>query len=89
MVTYRVPWFTGFAPEPEWPEERPEDWPEDDIWPPEHKPLPVCQPGALIGGEVVWYALPAGLRTKSFDIEGKTGVVTSEKEVNIPGWEKV
>lgn len=91
MPTYTVPWYIGPAPVEPWPDTPPEDWPEEEAWPPPPvEPANLCQPGALDeNGEIVWYPLPGGLTTKSFDLEAKTGTVHSKSAVDIPGWQEV
>lgn len=91
MFTYKVPWYIGPAPVEPWPDEAPEDWPEDQEWPPPPVvPAQLSQPGSLNkSGEIVWVPLPGGLRTQSFNISQKSGVITSDKKVSISGWEEV
>lgn len=90
MPTYSVPWYIGPAPIEPWPDEAPEDWPEDAEWPPEIEPLQLSQPGALDdAGNIVWCPLFGGLVTQSVDLEARTGTVLSPKAVNIPGWEEM
>jgi hypothetical protein len=90
MPTYTVPWYIGPAPVEPWPDEAPEDWPEDAEWPPPPvEPAQLCQPGALDEeGNIVWHPLPGGLTTKTFDLDARTGRVQSKGVVKIPGWKE-